>query len=90
MVSRNYTTIDGHTVPMQFYVLKEHADKAPHQLEMLEHFARIKEKYFGEYPWVKEKIGIVETPHLGMEHQTMNAYGNKFRYTQWAGRILTG
>ena len=52
---------------------------APHQLELLERFARVKEKYFGEYPWVKEKIGIVETPHLGMEHQTMNAYGNRFR-----------
>jgi aminopeptidase N len=90
VVSRQYTTIDGHTVPMQFYVLKEHADKAPHQLEMLERFARIKEKYFGEYPWVKEKIGIVETPHLGMEHQTMNAYGNKFRYTVVGGQDFDG
>src|SRR6185312_4797737 len=27
VVSREYTTIDGHKVPMQFYVLKEHADK---------------------------------------------------------------
>ncbi|HXB95689.1 MAG TPA: mannonate dehydratase, partial [Puia sp.] len=90
VVNRNYTTIDGHSVPMQFYVLKEHADKAPHQLEMLEHFARVKEKYFGEYPWVKEKIGIVETPHLGMEHQTMNAYGNKFRYTVVGGQDFDG
>ena len=85
VVSRTYTTIDGHTVPMQFYVLKEHAGKAAHQLDMLARFARVKEKYFGEYPWVKEKIGIVETPHLGMEHQTMNAYGNKFRYTVVGG-----
>ncbi|HEV9036172.1 MAG TPA: M1 family metallopeptidase [Puia sp.] len=90
VVSREYTTIDGHKVPMQFYVLKEHADKAPHQLELLEHFARVKEKYFGEYPWVKEKIGIVETPHLGMEHQTMNAYGNKFRYTVVGGQDFDG
>jgi aminopeptidase N len=67
-------------------VLKEHAAMAPHQLELLERFARVKEKYFGEYPWVKEKIGIVETPHLGMEHQTMNAYGNKFRYTKVGGQ----
>jgi aminopeptidase N len=90
VVTRTYTTIDGHKVPMQFYVLKEHADKGPHQLEMLEHFAHVKEKYFGEYPWAKEKIGIVETPHLGMEHQTMNAYGNKFRYTQIGGQDFDG
>ncbi|MFI5188387.1 MAG: M1 family aminopeptidase, partial [Chitinophagales bacterium] len=56
-----------------------------HHLDVLESMAKVKEKYFGEYPWAKEKIGIVETPHLGMEHQTMNAYGNKFRYTQVGG-----
>ncbi len=90
VVSRTYTTIDGHKVPMQFYVLKEHADKAPHLLEMMEHSARIKEKYFGEYPWAKEKIGLVETPHLGMEHQTMNAYGNKFKYVKVGGQDFDG
>lgn len=90
VVSRMYTTIKGNQVPMQFYVLKSHAAMAPHQLEMLERFARVKEKYFGEYPWVKEKIGIVETPHLGMEHQTMNAYGNRFRYTQVGGQDFDG
>lgn len=86
VVTRTYTTIDGHKVPMQFYVLKDHAAEAPHLLEMMERSAHIKEKYFGEYPWVKEKIGLVETPHLGMEHQTMNAYGNKFHYTQIGGQ----
>lgn len=67
---------------MQFYVLKYHVNKAVHHLEVLEAMVKLKENYFGEYPWAKEKIGIVETPHLGMEHQTMNAYGNKFRYTK--------
>jgi aminopeptidase N len=86
VVSRNYTTIKGRQVPMQFYVLKYHASKAPHHLELLERMARVQEKYFGEYPWVEEKIGIAETPHLGMEHQTMNAYGNKFKYTQVGGQ----
>ena len=86
VVNRTYTTVDGHTVPMQFYVLKEHAASAPHLLELMAHSAQVKEKYFGEYPWVKEKIGLVETPHLGMEHQTMNAYGNKFHYTQVGGK----
>ena len=81
-----YTTVNGNRVPMEFYVLDYHAHRAPHQLEMLERSARIQEKYFGEYPWPKEKIGIAETPHLGMEHQTMNAYGNKFRYTQVGGK----
>lgn len=86
VVTRNFTTVDGHSVPMVFYVLKYHAAYAPHHLELLETMAHAKEKYFGEYPWAKEKIGIVETPHLGMEHQTMNAYGNHFKYAQIGGQ----
>ncbi len=86
VVSRNYKTIDNHIVPMQFYILEEHESKAAHHLELLENSARVLEKYFGEYPWAKEKIAIAETPHLGMEHQTMNAYGNKFKYTQVGGK----
>jgi aminopeptidase N len=85
VVTREYTTVDGHKVPIEFYVLKEHLNKAQHHLDVFEKTIHEQEKYFGEYPWVKEKIGIVETPHLGMEHQTMNAYGNKFRYIKVGG-----
>lgn len=90
VVSKDYTTVNGKNVPMQFYVLQEHADKAAHLLEILEQSTRVQEKYFGEYPWIKEKIAIAETPHLGMEHQTMNAYGNKFRYVQIGGKDFDG
>jgi aminopeptidase N len=86
VVNRNYTTVNGNTVPMQFYVLQEHAAKAEHHLDIFEQSMHVQEKYFGEYPWTKEKIAIAETPHLGMEHQTMNAYGNKFRYTKVGGK----
>ena len=37
------------------------------------------EQMIGPYPFRSEKLGVVETPHLGMEHQTMNAYGNAYR-----------
>jgi aminopeptidase N len=86
VISREYTTINGNKVPMKFYVLEEHASKAAHHLDVLAQIVHSREKYFGEYPWVKEKIAICETPHLGMEHQTMNAYGNKFRYTKVGGQ----
>jgi aminopeptidase N len=86
VVSRNYTTVAGNKVPMQFYVLEQNVAKAAHHLDVFEQTARIQEKYFGEYPFVKEKIGAVETPHLGMEHQTMNAYGNKFNYVKVGGK----
>ena len=90
VVSRKYTTIDGHVTPLQFYVLKEHLSKAEHHLDIFEKTIHEQEKYFGEYPWAKEKIAICETPHLGMEHQTMNAYGNKFQYTKVGGTDYDG
>ncbi|WP_315819164.1 M1 family metallopeptidase [Paraflavitalea speifideaquila] len=86
VVSRLYTTINGNQVRIEFYVLEEHADKAAHHLDIFERSIKMQEKYFGEYPWVKEKIAIAETPHLGMEHQTLNAYGNKFKYSHVGGQ----
>jgi aminopeptidase N len=81
-VSREYTTVNGTKVPMDFYVLPDNESKAMHELDLMAEACRILEKYFGEYPWAKEKIGLCETPHLGMEHQSLIAYGNKFRYTK--------
>lgn len=86
VASRMYSTIKGNKVPMQFYVLEEHEEKANHLLDLFEQSARVDEKYFGEYPWIKEKMAICETPHLGMEHQTLNAYGNNFRYVKVGGK----
>lgn len=86
VVKRTYTTVNGNKVPMEFYVLEEHADKASRLLDFFERSAQVQEKYFGEYPWIKEKMAICETPHLGMEHQTLNAYGNKFRYAKLGGK----
>ena len=73
VATRPYITCDGHNVPIQFYVLNEHKDKAPRFLDIFVKTIHEQEKYFGEYPWAKEKIGMVETPHLGMEHQSMVA-----------------
>jgi aminopeptidase N len=85
-ISRQYTTITGNTVPMDYYVLEENESKAMHLLNLMAEACRILEKYFGEYPWAKEKIGLCETPHLGMEHQSLIAYGNKYRYEKINGR----
>lgn len=84
-VSRQYTTIAGNTVPMDYYVTEENESKAMHLLDLMAEACRILEKYFGEYPWAKEKIGLCETPHLGMEHQSLIAYGNKYRYEKING-----
>jgi aminopeptidase N len=86
VVKRTYTTINGNKVPMEYYVLPQNRDKADKLLDLFEQSARIQEKYFGEYPWVKERLGLSETPHLGMEHQTNIAYGNGYRYQKLGGK----
>ena len=85
IVERIYSTVEGNQVPMQFFILEEHVDRAGTHLDILERHLQVEEKYFGEYPWIEEKIAICETPHLGMEHQTMNAYGNQFKYDTIGG-----
>jgi aminopeptidase N len=80
LVKRTYTTVNGNKVPMEYYVLPQNRHKADKLLDLFVQSANILEKYFGEYPWVKERIGMSETPHLGMEHQTNIAYGNEYRY----------
>ncbi len=82
VVSKDYTTIDGTIVPIQFYVLEEDSSFAPKIIELKARDTKILEKYFGEYPWAKEKIGIAAVPNSGMEHQTMITFQNKFNYTK--------
>jgi len=45
---------------------------APRTIEALEH-------WFGPYPFYEDGYKLIEAPHLGMEHQSAIAYGNKFR-----------
>lgn len=47
------------------------------------------ENWFGPYPFYEDSYKMVETPHLGMEHQSAVAYGNKFR-NGYLGSDLSG
>jgi aminopeptidase N len=52
---------------------------------MLEAF----EYWFGPYPFYEDGFKLVQSPHLGMEHQSAVAYGNKFK-DGYLGRDLSG
>jgi aminopeptidase N len=75
-----FSGAEGKKIPMVVYVLQENREKAKSLLDVLEVSARTHEKYFGPYPFPDDKIAVVETPYLGMEHQTINAYGNNFQF----------
>jgi aminopeptidase N len=47
------------------------------------------EHWFGPYPFYEDGYKLIETFHLGMEHQSGVAYGNKYR-NGYLGRDLSG
>jgi len=47
------------------------------------------ENWFGPYPFYEDNYKLVEAPHLGMEHQSAVAYGNKFM-NGYLGMDLSG
>ncbi|MCL9770318.1 M1 family metallopeptidase [Flavobacterium sp. HXWNR69] len=64
---------------LDYYVLRENENKAR------EHFSEVKpmmecfQLKFGRYPFWEDGYKLVETPYLGMEHQSAVAYGNKYK-----------
>ena len=69
-------------IKMEYYVLPEMVSGGTQLLEEAEKHLNFYASIFGQYPWIDEKFGIVHTPYLGMEHQTINAYGNKYKKTK--------
>ncbi|MEP7186772.1 MAG: M1 family metallopeptidase [Rhodanobacter sp.] len=75
----NYASRYGNTIPMQFWYLRGQEKQAKKLFASFPRMLDFFEQEIGPYPFGDEKMGVVETPHLGMEHQTINAYGNGFR-----------
>lgn len=80
VIKDSVKSITGETIPIEFYVLPEHADKGQGLIDKTKEYNAFLEEYLGPYPFRADKIGIAETPHLGMEHQSITAYGNEFKY----------
>ncbi len=65
---------------LDYWVLPENLAKAkaqfaanvPPMLQSMEH-------WFGPYPFYADGYKLVDAPHLGMEHQSAVAYGNKYQ-----------
>ncbi|MDM7921484.1 MAG: M1 family metallopeptidase [Pyrinomonadaceae bacterium] len=76
-------SITGETIPIVFYILPENYDQGAKLIAETKKYVQFFEKYNGPFPFRSQKLGIVETPHLGMEHSTLIAYGNKFKYNEY-------
>lgn len=80
LIKDSVKSVTGETIPIEFYVLPENFEKGQSLVDKTKDYLKFLEQYLGPYPFRADKLGIVETPHLGMEHQSIIAYGNKFNY----------
>lgn len=74
---------------LNYYVLDYNLEKAKSQFEQAKLMLKSFEHWFGPYPFYEDSFKIIEAPHLGMEHQSGIAYGNKFK-NGYLGRDLSG
>ncbi len=75
-----YTSkINSEVLTLDYYVLRDNESKARKQFEQVKPMLDAFEKRFSPYPFYKDGYKLVETPYLGMEHQSCVAYGNAYK-----------
>jgi len=71
-----------------YYVLDYNKEKAQKQFKQADSMLSCFENWFGPYPFYEDGYKLVESPHLGMEHQSAVAYGNGYM-NGYRGRDLS-
>ena len=74
---------------LNYWVLDYNREKAEKQFGQTQLMLKSFEKWMGPYPFYEDGYKLVESPHLGMEHQSAIAYGNHFE-NGYLGRDLSG
>lgn len=80
--------MDG-PLTLDFWPLAENEEAARRQWVQTQPMLRCFEGWFGPYPWYEDGFKMIESPHLGMEHQSAIAYGNGFQ-NGYRGQDLSG
>ena len=74
---------------LDYWVLDYNLEKAKNQFKQVKPMLKAFEHWFGGYPFYKDGYKLVESPYLGMEHQSNVAYGNGYQ-NGYYGRDLSG
>jgi hypothetical protein len=72
-----------------FWVIDYELARAKLQFLQVDSMLHCFEYWLGPYPFYEDGYKLVQAPHLGMEHQSAVAYGNKFQ-NGYLGRDLSG
>jgi aminopeptidase N len=74
---------------LNYWPLSYRLESAKRQFPQVRSMLACFERWFGPYPWYADGFQLIETPHLGMEHQSGIAYGNHYR-NGYLGTDLSG
>lgn len=75
---RETFTGESGTLPIEYWVLEPHLNKARTHFKQVPHVLQSMEYWLGPYPFYEDGYKLVEAPYLGMEHQSNIAYGNAY------------
>ncbi|AKK74482.1 M1 family metallopeptidase [Chryseobacterium gallinarum] len=74
---------------LDYWVLDYNLDKAQKQFQQVKPMISAFEYWFGPYPFYEDSYKLVDSPYLGMEHQSNVAYGNGYQ-NGYRGKDLSG
>ncbi len=86
--SDTYKGLKGN-LDIHYWALRQDSAKARNQFTQVPQMIKAFEYWFGPYPFYEDGFQMIQSPHLGMEHQSAIAYGNKFA-NGYLGRDLSG
>ena len=79
---------EGGALTLDYYPLDYNEGRARRQFAQVQPMLACFERWFGPFPWYDDGFTLVETPFLGMEHQSAVAYGNGYQ-NGYRGRDLS-
>lgn len=82
-----YTSFDGEELALDYYVIDYNEEKARKQFREVHPMLEAYEHFLGKYPFWDDGFALIETPYLGMEHQSGIAYGNRYMRGYLGGLI---
>jgi aminopeptidase N len=78
-ISEIYESVSGDEMEVTFWVLPEYYEQGKELFPQFTSQLRFLEEILGPYPFRADKYGVAHVPYLGMEHQSIIAYGANFR-----------
>ncbi len=86
VIEDTYTSTDGTEMDIIFWVLPEYLEEGEKLFPQFAEQLEFMEEIAGPYPFRADKYGVAHAPYLGMEHQSIIAYGANFQNDNMFGQ----